>query len=115
MSIPKNIVRLRHMLDAANKIMKFIKDRSRSDLDNDEMLILAILKLIEIIGEAASSVTFEIKEKHDEIPWRQIISVRNRLIHGYFDINHDILWEIVIKDLPPLIKNLEIILTEMEN
>ncbi|OGU11836.1 MAG: hypothetical protein A2X61_15510 [Ignavibacteria bacterium GWB2_35_12] len=113
--MPKNTIRLRHMLDAANKIMKFIKNRSRSDLDTDEMLILAILKLIEIIGEAASSVTFEIKEKHPEIPWRQIISVRNRLIHGYFDINHNILWEIVIKDLPPLIKNLEIMLTEIEN
>ncbi|MBI5323975.1 MAG: DUF86 domain-containing protein [Ignavibacteriae bacterium] len=113
--MPKNTVRFRHMLDAANKIMKFINDRSRSDLDTDEMLILAILKLIEIIGEAASSVTNDVKEKHPEIPWRQIISVRNRLIHGYFDINHDILWEIVIKDLPPLIKNLEIILIELEN
>jgi uncharacterized protein with HEPN domain len=110
----KNIVRLRHMLDAARKIMKFTSGKVRSDIDSDEMLLLAILKLIEIIGEAATYISSEEKDKHPEIPWKQIISVRNRLIHGYFDINHDILWEIAIQDLPPLINNLENILSEIK-
>ncbi len=110
----KNIVRLKHMLDAATKAMKFIEVRNRIDLDTDDMLVLAILKLIEIIGEAASKVSSDLKLQHPEIPWREIINVRNRLIHGYFDINHDILWGIATHDLPPLIRNLEMMISEID-
>ena len=103
------------MLEAAQQASKFLTNRNRTDLDNDEILVLAVLKLIEIIGEAASAVSPELKYKYKEIPWKQIISVRNRLIRGYFDINYDILWGIANHDLPPLIKNLEKILSEFKD
>lgn len=102
------------MLEAAQKASRFLKNQTRSDLDNNEMLVLSILKLIEIIGEAASAISSDVIDKYLEIPWKQIKSVRNRLIHGYFDINYDILWGIATDDLPPLIKNLEHIISEFE-
>jgi len=114
MNLNKNVVRLNHMLEAAEKILQFISSRERKDLDKDEMFLLAILKLIEIIGEAASKISFEIKKQNPDVPWQAIINVRNRLIHGYFDINHDILWGIATTDIPPLIENLKRIINSNE-
>jgi uncharacterized protein with HEPN domain len=100
-------IRLRHMLDAANESHFFIKEKTRDDLDTDRKLVLALVKSIEIIGEAASKISEECREDISEIPWADIIGMRNRLIHAYFDINLDILWKTVIVDLPPLIADLE--------
>jgi uncharacterized protein with HEPN domain len=66
--------------------------------------MLAIIKSIEIIGEAASKVTDTFKTKNSNIPWNDIINMRNRLIHAYFDVNLDIVWQTVKTDLPDLIK-----------
>lgn len=99
-------VRLRHMLDAANEAVSFMTDRSRSDLDTDSMLALAMVRLLEIIGEAANAVTEETQQQNPQIPWRQITGTRNRLIHGYYHVDMDIVWQIVKQDLPPLIINL---------
>lgn len=82
--------RLRHMLDAAKETVGFATGKSRKDLDDDRQLSLAIIKSIEIIGEAASKVSETCKEENGSIPWRDIIGMRNRLSHGYFDINLDI-------------------------
>ncbi len=83
------MIRVRHMLDAAKEAISFIRDRTRKDLDNDRMLTLSIVKSVEIIGEAASKITHESREKHPEIPWADIIAMRNRLTHAYFDIDLD--------------------------
>ena len=69
--------------------------------------MLSLVKSIEIIGEAAANVTIKCREDFPQIPWRDIISMRNRLTHVYFDINLDILWKTVVEDLPPLIAELE--------
>ena len=103
-------VRMRHMLDAAKEAVSFMTDRTRSDLDTDSMLALATVRLLEIIGEAANAVTEETRQKNPQIPWRQITGTRNRLIHGYYHVDMEIVWQIVKQDLLPLIANLEKIL-----
>ena len=110
MLLRDDLVRLRHMLDAAHRAREFAQDRSRADLDSDEMLALALVRLLEIVGEAARGVSVGLRERHLEIPWGQVASTRDRLIHGYFDVDLDIVWGIVTKDLPPLITQLEAII-----
>lgn len=81
--------------------------RSRADLDRDRQLNLALVRLLEIIGEAANRVPDEERIRMPEIPWPQIVSLRNRLIHGYDEVDFDILWQIVTRDLPLLVVALE--------
>jgi uncharacterized protein with HEPN domain len=100
-------IRLRHMLDAARRAVSFVQGRARPDLDSDQMLALALVRLLEILGEAAKQISQVIREGHPQIPWRQIAGTRNRLIHGYFEVDLDIVWEIVTHDLPPLIRVLD--------
>lgn len=104
-------VRLRHMLDAAKEAASFVENKTRKSLNTDRKLVLSLVKAIEIIGEAAANVSNQCREECRHIPWRDIISMRNRLIHAYFDINLDILWKTVVEDLPPLIAELEKIVT----
>jgi len=100
-------IRLRHMLDAAREAVSFAEGRTRFDLDRDRMLVLSLVKDIEIIGEAAYQVSASSREQLPTLPWEDIIGMRHRLVHAYFDINLDILWKTVQADLPPLIKILE--------
>lgn len=103
-------VRLQHMLDAANEALSFIQARVRSDLDNDRMLVLSLIRELEIIGEAASKVSPETRAQNSTVPWQDISGMRNRLIHAYFDVNLDVVWTTVTKDLPFLKAELEKIL-----
>ena len=105
-------VRLRHMLDAARDAVSFAAGKSRSDLDSDRMLVLSLVKSIEIIGEAASKVTEETRRTHPSLPWIDIIGMRNRLIHAYYDVDLDRVWDTVMADLPPLTSELERILAD---
>ena len=108
--MPRDELRLRHMLDAARKVIAFADGRSRSDLDTDEQLTLAIVRLLEIIGEAARQVTSETRAAHPGIPWREIAGTRDRLIHGYFEVDLDVVWSIATNDLPGLVDSLETML-----
>ena len=78
-----------------------------SEFENDDLHQLAILKAVEIIGEAASRISEETKAKHPDISWTEIIGMRNRFVHAGFAIQRDILWRTVQDDLPPLIAQLE--------
>lgn len=98
-----DLVRLQHMLDAAAEAVSFAQGQTRADLAQDRKLVLALVKAVEIIGEAAYRVSPETQEQLPEIPWDDIISMRHRLVHAYFDINLDILWRTIEDDLPPLI------------
>jgi uncharacterized protein with HEPN domain len=102
-----DFIRVRHMLDAAKEAISFTGNKTRDDLGSDRMLALSILKSIEIVGEAASKVTKESREEHPEIPWADIVAMRNRLIHAYFDIDLDRVWDTVTDDLPLLVSLLE--------
>ena len=104
---PEDLIRLRHMLDSAREAVGLIKDKSRQDLDADRILSLALVRLLEIVGEAASRVTISTRKIYAEMPWAQIVSLRNRLIHGYDAVDLDILWKILVEDLPALIAQLD--------
>jgi uncharacterized protein with HEPN domain len=82
-------IRVRHMLDAAREALSFASGKQRSDLAANRMLVLSLVKSVEIIGEAAATVTAETRERFPHIPWRDIVAMRNRLIHVYFDIDLD--------------------------
>ena len=99
--------RLLHMLDAAKEATGYVIERSIQDLTNDRLIALGLVKLIEIIGEAAANISTEYKTNHPQIPWSEIIGMRNRLVHAYFDINLEILWQIIQESLPLLIDELE--------
>jgi uncharacterized protein with HEPN domain len=105
--LKSDIVRLRHMVDAANEALSFIADKSKSELKTDRALALALVKSIEIVGEAASKISRELRSQSEEIPWADIVAMRNRLIHSYFDVNLDIVWQTVTKELPPLLKQIQ--------
>jgi uncharacterized protein with HEPN domain len=100
-----DIVRLRHMLDAARQAVKFAEGRTRDELDTNSMLALSIVRLLEIIGEAAKNVSEDFRRASTRIPWKQIAGTRDRLVHGYFDVDLDIVWAIVSSDLPALINS----------
>jgi uncharacterized protein with HEPN domain len=99
-------VRLRHMIEAAESAVQFIAGRQRTDLDEDRMLLFALVRAIEVLGEAASRMSDEMRATHTGIPWRAIISMRNRLIHAYFEINTAIVWQTVTQEIPALLPQL---------
>lgn len=110
MSAIDDRTRLLHMRDAAREAVSFTRNCQRADLDNNRMLALAIVKEIEIIGEAASRVSAPCKAKYSQLLWREMVGMRNRLTHAYFEVDLDIVWEVVTQDLPPLIEELEAII-----
>jgi uncharacterized protein with HEPN domain len=103
---PDNI-RLRHMLDAARAALAFAAGRSRADLAADLMLQFALVRALEIVGEAAARLSEPTRAAHPEIPWGAIIGMRNRLVHGYFDVDLEIVWRTTIESLPSLVAALE--------
>lgn len=103
------------MLDSAREASSFVSGRSREDLDTDRMLALALVRSIEIIGEAGARISEGGRAEAPELPWAEIVGMRNRLIHAYFDVNLDVVWQTANQDLPPLIATLESILSEDQN
>jgi len=102
-----DMIRLRHMLDHAREAVAMIRGRTRPDLDRNRMLELALVRLVEIVGEAARQVSERGRARYSSIPWREITSMRNRLVHGYDEVDLNVLWDPVTADLPPLIAALE--------
>jgi uncharacterized protein with HEPN domain len=107
-------VRLGHMLDHSREAITLSRGKTRVGLDNDRVLSLALVRLLEIVGEAAGRVSGEARAHHPEIPWPQIIGLRNRLVHGYDAVDYDILWQIITDDLPGLVDILETVLSMEE-
>ena len=112
---PEDAVRIRHMIDAAEAARSFLDGRQRSSLDEDQMLLFALVRAVEIIGEAASRVTLETRCAVPVVPWMAIIGMRKRLVHAYFDIDRDILWKTVTEEIPDLIPLLAASLPEAQN
>jgi uncharacterized protein with HEPN domain len=113
--MPKpDAVRLRHMREAAASALEMAAGRARSDLDGNLMLRLALTHCLEILGEAASKVAPETRAQFPSIPFARIVSMRNHLIHAYFDVDLNIVWTTVVDDLPPLLRVLDSALPEIE-
>lgn len=89
------------MLDAVDAAERFVAGRTRDALDQDQMLLFALVRAVEIVGEAASKVSEEARLSVP-LPWSAIVGMRNRLIHAYFDIDRDVLWATAIQSLPRL-------------
>ncbi len=106
------IVSVRQMLDHAREAVEMVRGRSRADLDTDRQLNLSLVRLVEVIGEAAARVPEEFRLLHPHAPWRETVGIRNRLVHGYDVIDFDILWAVIQQDLPRLIETLEAILSK---
>jgi len=100
-------VRLQHMVDHAREALSMVRGRSRSDLDDNRMLELALVRLVEIVGEAAARVSESTRRTYTSVPWPEIVGMRNRVVHGYDTVDLDVLWDTITVDLPALIVGLE--------
>ena len=107
-------VYLRHILDAIEQIRDYLKDVSAKQFLQERLLQDGVVRRLEIIGEASRNLSDELRQKHPEVPWGQIIGLRNRITHAYFDVDLHIVWEIVQNDLSPLKQQVERILEEMD-
>ncbi|MBA3019382.1 MAG: DUF86 domain-containing protein [Desulfobacteraceae bacterium] len=110
----KDRIRVRHILDEANEASKYAEGISFDEFVEDGKTVRAIIRSIEVIGEAASKISIEFREEHPDVPWQKIIGMRNRLIHVYFDIDYNVIWQTVKENLPPLIEQLQSILKNKE-
>ena len=106
---PEDQVRIKHMVEAAGDAARFMAGRTRADLDTDRMLLFALIRCIEIIGEAARQITDETRNRSSDIPWSAIAGMRNRLIHAYFDVDAELVWKTVTVELPPLTARLRML------
>src|SRR3989338_8117274 len=97
---------IRHILENIEKIEDFSKGISKEELKNDELRKYAIVRAIEIIGEAVKNLSSEFKEKHKDIPWKEIIGTRDIMIHKYFGVDLEIVWDIIENNLPDLKKRM---------
>jgi uncharacterized protein with HEPN domain len=102
------------MFEAAEKAVSLTAERTRDEVVHDEVLLLALTHLLEIVGEAASNVSANTRERSAEIPWARVVATRNRLVHGYDEVDLTVLWDIIQNDLPLLIAALEPIIASLE-
>jgi uncharacterized protein with HEPN domain len=103
-------VYLQHIKDAINKIEQYLEGYSYEQFLQDSKTVDAVIRKVEIIGEASNNISKEFQAKHSELPWRRMIGMRNRLIHEYFGVSEESVWSTAKEDLPPLKKQLEEIL-----
>ncbi len=100
------------MLVAARDARQFVHGRERADLDADRLLLYALGKALEDIGEAASKTSAALRAEYAQIPWPSLIGLRHRLVHAFHDTDEDLLWDAVRNHLQPLIADLEKLLDE---
>lgn len=112
---PRDLVYVGHMLDMAKKAVGKAADLTHDTYDTDENLRLALTHLVQVIGEAGRRVSSEFSAGHPEIPWREIVGMRHKVVHDYLGVDEDIVWQVVTEDLPPLITALEKILAPLTN
>ena len=105
--LPADLVYIGHMLDMARKAVSKTEGISRDVFNADENLRLALIHLVQIIGEAGGHVSRQFCDSHPEIPWEDIIGMRHKIVHDYFGIDEDIVWQVVTEDLPKLVTALE--------
>lgn len=105
--MPRDDAYLGDMLDAARLAMEYLQGRQRSDFLADTLLQDAVIRRLALLGEAARRVSVQTREKHPDLPWREMVDMRNLIIHEYDDIDFDIVWRTATTDLPALITMLE--------
>jgi uncharacterized protein with HEPN domain len=98
---------LEHVLGAIKDINEFIKDIGKEEFFNNKEKQYSVLRAFEIIGEASRKISLEFKKSHGDLPWKKMIAMRDKLIHDYFQVSLEIVWETIINDLPDLKSQLE--------
>jgi len=109
-----DVVRLRHMHEAITRALEMTSGRNRQDLMSNSMLAMALTRCLEVLGEAASKLSDEVRLRFPGVPFVKMISMRNRLIHAYFDVDLDIVWTTVSEDLPSLLPVLDSVLAQVD-
>jgi uncharacterized protein with HEPN domain len=94
---------IKDIIDSVQDIEQFIGEMSYDEFIRDKKTLNAVIRSIEIMGEAAKSIPASIQEKNASVPWKKMSGMRDRLIHGYFGIDNEILWKTIKEDLPPLL------------
>ena len=98
----KDIIRLEHIIQAIERIKRYTLGKRFDDLVKDDMMYYAVVKNIEIIGEAANLLTNEFKSEHPDTPWKLITGMRNYIVHEYFQVDNTVIWDVIQNDLPYL-------------
>ena len=110
--MPKDeLVYVGHMLDTIRTALRLVAGKTRRDYDQDEVLRLALVHLVQVIGEAARRVSPEFSAAHPQIPWKAIIGMRHKVVHDYLGVDEEVVWDTVIHELPQLVRLLEEIAT----
>ncbi len=109
-----DLERFRHMQAAAAKAIDLSRAITRDQLEHDEVLVLALTRLLEIVGEAGSKVTPERQQRFADLPWPMLTGMRNHLAHGYFNVDVDIIWDTLTHNLPSMLVRLDEIVITME-
>ena len=94
------------MLDLARKAIAKVEGLDRNDYDRDENLRLALTHILQTVGEAARHVSAAFSNAHPDVPWTKIVGMRHRIVHDYLDVDEDLVWVVVTRDLPPLVRAL---------
>lgn len=110
---PDDRTRVAHMVDACDEIARFLAGRAEGDLETDRMLLFAVVRALEVVGEAANGVSTDTQDKAPDVPWRLVAATRNRLIHGYFDVDPEIVWRTASEEVPKLLPALKRLLAEL--
>lgn len=110
----KDRERLQHILAAIERVNRYVKGKSFDDLLKDDMMYYAVVKNIEMMGEAANMLTTEFQESHPETPWKMVKGMRNYIVHEYFQIDSVVVWDVVTKDLSALQNQIEKYLTDTD-
>ena len=98
---------LRDMLENAQRAIQFTKGMSYETFAKDDKTVYAVIRAVEIIGEAAANIPEEVRTKYPNVPWREVKGMRNKLVHQYFGINMEVVWQTIHEDLPMLIEALK--------
>ncbi len=105
---------LQDILDAIEKAEEFTQGMSFEAFSRDDKTIFAVVRALEIIGEASKKISDELREQYSSLPWRQMAGMRDKLVHGYFGVNVEVVWKSVIEDLPPLKRQVSHMLAEID-
>jgi uncharacterized protein with HEPN domain len=105
---------IQDIIESAQKILEYTKGLAYDDFKSDSMRVDAVIRNFEIIGEAANNISLACQNQYPQIPWREMVGMRNRIVHAYFEVDLDVVWQVIIDDLPKLLRFVNQSIQELE-